>query len=80
MTKVTIYTSPTCHFCHMLTDWLKENNIEFEEKDVSKSEKYVKELMDKSHQMGVPVSVISGKDNETVIVGFDKEKLEKALK
>ena len=79
--KITVYSSPTCHFCDMLKDWLKENSIKFDEKDVSSSEEAVKELMNKSHQMGVPVSIIKDKNKkETIIVGFDPEKIKKALK
>ena len=36
MKHVTIYTSPTCHFCHQAMDYLKEKNVEFEAKDISK--------------------------------------------
>ena len=79
--KITVYSSPTCHFCDMLKDWLNEKNIKFEEKDVSSSEEAVKELMDKSKQMGVPVSIIRDKNGkETIVVGFDPEKIKKALK
>ncbi len=78
--KVVVYSSPMCHFCHLLEDWLTEKKIDFEKKDVSKDEAFVKELMSKSHQMGVPVTIITNKKGEeTIIVGFDQEKLKKAL-
>ena len=29
--KVVIYSTPTCHFCHMAKDFFKENNVPFED-------------------------------------------------
>ncbi len=76
MARVKVYSSPGCPFCQLAKEFLKEKNIEFEEIDVSKDEKAVKELVEKTGQMGVPVIEIDGE----IIIGFDKEKLEKALK
>ena len=38
MAKVTVYSTPTCPWCHKAKDFLKANNIEFEDKDVSSDE------------------------------------------
>jgi len=76
MPKVKIYTTPACPFCHLAKEFLKEKGIEFEEVDVSKDEKAAMEMIEKSGQMGVPVIEIDGE----IVVGFDKEKIEKLLK
>jgi len=55
--------------------FLKENNIPFEDIDVSADPVKGQEMIDKSGQMGVPVMDIDGK----IIVGFDKEQIRKAL-
>lgn len=73
--KVIVYTTPTCPYCHAAKDFLKENNIRFEEKDVSKDKKAAEEMIEKSGQMGVPVIEIGSK----VIVGFDRPEIKKAL-
>ena len=73
---VKVYSTPTCPYCHMAKDFLKKNNIEFEDDDVSKNQKAVKEMVEKSGQMGVPVIDISGK----IIIGFDQEAIKKELK
>jgi len=73
--KVTVYSTPTCPYCTMAKDFLKENKIEFEDVDVSNDQKRAQEMVEKSGQMGVPVIDVDGE----IIVGFDKEKLEKAL-
>ncbi|MCD4759501.1 NrdH-redoxin [archaeon] len=76
MKKVTMYSTVTCHFCHLAEDYFKENNIEVKIFDVGKDHDKAREMMEKSGQMGVPVILIG---NE-VIVGFDKPRIEEALK
>ncbi len=68
---VKVYTTPTCPYCYTLKEFLKENNINFEEVDVSKNEKAREEMIKKSGQMAAPVVDINGQ----IIVGFDKEKI-----
>lgn len=75
MAKVTIYTTPTCAFCKMTKALFKENNIQYEEKDVSIDRAAADEMIQKSNQMGVPVIDIDGK----ILVGFDKEGLSQLL-
>lgn len=73
--KVKIYSTPTCPFCMMAKKFLKENNIDFEDIDVSTDQAKAKEMVQKSGQMAVPVIDIDGE----IIVGFDKEKIRKTL-
>lgn len=76
MKKVTVYSTPTCHFCHMAKDFFKEKGVEFEDFDVSKDLEKRKEMLEKSGQMGVPVIVV---DNKEIIVGFNKPEIVKIL-
>jgi len=76
MPTVKVYSTPVCPYCQMAKDFLTENNIKFEEVDVSKNRDAAVEMVEKSGQMSVPVIII----DEEVIVGFDREKLRKALK
>jgi len=76
MKKVTIYSTPTCHFCNLAKDYFKENNIPFESFDVSTDREKQMEILDKTGQMGVPVIMI---DNE-IVIGFDKTRIEELLK
>jgi len=73
--NIIVYSTPTCPYCHMAKDFLRQNKIKFEEVDVSKDREKAKEMIEKSGQMGVPVIEIGGK----VIVGFDREAIKKAL-
>jgi len=75
MKKIRVYTTPTCPFCTMTKEFLKEKGIEFEDIDVSANREAAIELFEKSGQMAVPQIEINGK----IIVGFDKEAIEKEL-
>ena len=75
MPNVTIYSTPSCHFCHMAKDFFKANNIAYTEHDVASDLEQRKIMVEKSGQMGVPVILIG----EELIVGFDKPKIAKLL-
>lgn len=72
---VTIYTTQDCPWCHKAKEFFKENHIRFEEIDVGKSVRAAKQMIAKSGQQGVPVVEIG----KTILVGFDKSALRKAL-
>ena len=74
--KVKVYTTPTCPWCKKTKEFFKENNVEYEEIDVAGNQEAAKEMIDKSGQMGVPVIDIDGQ----LIVGYDIDKIKKALK
>ncbi|KKR43497.1 MAG: Glutaredoxin-like protein, YruB-family [Parcubacteria group bacterium GW2011_GWF1_40_6] len=71
MKNVTIYSTPTCHFCHLAKDYFKENNIAYTEYDVASNLEKRKEMVEKSGQMGVPVIIIG----DELTVGFDQPKI-----
>lgn len=72
---VKVYSTPTCPYCHRAKQFLKENNIEFEDIDISANQEKAQEMIQKSGQMGVPVLDIDGH----IIVGFDKTAIQGAL-
>jgi len=73
--KITIYTTPACPYCVIIKNFLKKNNIKFEEIDVSKDEKKKQEMIEKSGQMSVPVTEIDGK----VFAGYKLDEIKEAL-
>ena len=73
--KVKIYSTPACPWCLRVKDFLRENNIVFEEADVASDQAAAQEMIQKSGQMGVPVVDIDGE----IIVGFDKERIKSKL-
>ena len=62
-------------FCHRVQEFLAQKGVSFEEKDITKDEKYVDEL-DEMGYASTPVTIIDG---ETVL-GFDRRRLEDLLK
>ena len=75
MSKVTIYTTPSCVYCKMAKDFFSKNSVEYEEKNVA-TDVVARDLMiQKSGQMGVPVIEVYGK----IIIGFDQPRLKEAL-
>ena len=75
MSNVTIYTTPTCGYCHMAKQYLSEKQIPFEEKNVSLDHTAAEEMIRKSNQMGVPVIDVDGQ----IIIGFDQSRLAQLL-
>ncbi len=77
--KVTIYSTPSCPWCKREKQYLKEKGVKFEDVDVAADERKADELVEKSGQMAVPVTVIENGDTEDVIVGFNERKLNELL-
>ncbi|MFA5090536.1 MAG: glutaredoxin family protein [Candidatus Omnitrophota bacterium] len=73
--NVKVYSTPTCPWCIRTKQFLKENNIKFEDIDVASDQRAAQEMVEKSGQMGVPVLEIDG----DIVIGFDKEKIGKIL-
>jgi len=76
MSRIKVYSTPTCPYCVTLKQYLKEHDIEFEDIDVASDEKARNEMVEKSGQMGVPVVDIDGQ----IVIGFDREKIKDLLK
>ena len=76
MKKVEIYSTVSCHFCHMAKEFFVANNIAFTDYNVGTDTVKRAKMIEKSGQMGVPVIVIDDKD---VVIGFDRNGLTKLL-
>ncbi len=75
MKNVTIYSTPSCHFCNLAKAYFKENNVPYTEYDVAADLEKRKEMVDKSGQMGVPVIVIG----DEITVGFNQPEVAQML-
>ena len=73
--NVTIYSTPSCHFCHMAEDYFKENKVAYTEYNVASDLEKRKEMIEKSGQMGVPVIIIG----DELMVGFNEPLISKLL-
>jgi len=72
---VTIYSTPTCHFCHAAKEFFDANKVEYTDHNVATDLEKRKEMVQKSGQLGVPVITIG----DELIVGFDQERLKELL-
>lgn len=73
--KIKIYSTPSCVYCKMAKEFFNQNNIQFENVDVSANHEAAEEMIKKSGQMGVPVIEIDGQ----MVIGFDKERIVELL-
>jgi glutaredoxin-like YruB-family protein len=75
MKEVVIYSTPTCHFCQITKEFLKENDVAFTDYNVAEDQEKRAEMVEKSGQMGVPVIFIG----EEMIIGYDEAKIKQEL-
>jgi len=73
---VKIYTTPFCVYCKMAKDYFKKAGVEYVEFNVAADERAREEMVEKSHQLGVPVIDVDGQ----IFVGFNRIEIEKAIR
>lgn len=78
--KITMYSTNTCGYCHMLRDWFQSKGITFTEYKVDQNPIAAQHMINLSGQMGVPFTTIEKDNGEVVkILGFDRPKFEAIL-
>jgi glutaredoxin-like YruB-family protein len=75
MKNIKIYSTPTCAYCKLAKEYLKAKGIAYNEVNVAEDDAQLNEMIQKSGQTGVPVIDVDG----TILVGFNKKELEKAI-
>lgn len=73
---ITVYSTPWCAFCYAAKQYFDKLGVKYVDKDVEKDPAAANEAVSKSGQMGVPVIDIDG----TVIVGFDRARIDQTLR
>ena len=76
MAKVIVYTKDDCPWCVKVEDFLRQNNVQFEERNAQRNPAFAQESVSKSGGAAVPVTDVDG----TIILGFNVGKLKAALK
>ena len=74
--NVNVYSTSSCPYCVMVKDYLRQKNVNYSDYDVGNNQEKANEMVRISGQMGVPVLDING----SIIVGFNKVAIDKALK
>ena len=77
MSKVTIYTTPTCAYCHMAKDYFKSKGVEFEEINIAdpNNSDALRFVVQQSGQAATPFITVGEQD----ILGFDRTRIDAAL-
>ncbi|MFO1445723.1 glutaredoxin family protein [Bacillus sp. Bva_UNVM-123] len=75
MEKIIVYSQPDCPPCEIVKMFLTNYGFSFEVKDIKTNQKAKMELIQKYESYSTPTIVIG----ETVITGFNLEKLKEAL-
>lgn len=71
---IVVYTSNGCTYCEQVKTFLKEQGIEFEERNASIHNEYLDELK-KKKIYATPATFINGK----LVLGFQEKKFKKLL-
>jgi glutaredoxin 3 len=75
--KVTVYTSQFCKYCHLAKQYFKDNNIKYEEIDVTKNRVEAQKIMEEIKTLSIGLPII--KIDKNVVVGWNKGQVEKYL-
>jgi len=74
--KVTVYSTTWCGYCHQAKKYFDSIDVSYNDINVEEDQEAAEAMVKKTGQMGVPVIEIG----ETTLVGFDKPKIDEALK
>ena len=70
-----IYSTPTCPWCQKAKEFLRENNIAFQDLSVAGDQAARREVIAKTNKMTVPVVEIDGE----ITVGYNENWLRQKL-
>jgi glutaredoxin 3 len=74
--KIKVYATTTCPYCSMVADWLTSKKVTFEKILVDQDQKAAQEMVQKTGQMGVPVTEIEFTDRKSeFVIGFNQPQL-----
>ena len=73
--RVVVFSTPTCTWCRAVKQHLKKHQIKFKDIDVSRDERAARDMVRRTGQQGVPVTLI---DNRPII-GFNKDLINRLL-
>jgi len=70
---IIIYSTELCPYCGMAKKYMNNKGLEYIDKNVGNDKEALDEMVEKSGQTSVPVIDING----SIIVGFDREMIDK---
>lgn len=78
--NITIYTTNTCAYCHMVKKWLTHKNLPYQEINLDENPERQQDALEVSGQLAVPVTVVTKQDDsQEVVVGYNLARLASAI-
>lgn len=71
MNQITVYTTTTCPYCHMVKHFLKKQGLPFQEVNVQQNPAAGQRLVETTGQMGVPQTNVNGQ----WVIGYDPDRI-----
>lgn len=70
--NITVFSTSTCAYCPMVKKWLGQKGFNYNEVMLDDDPSRQQEMIEKSGQMAVPVTIIEKDDGtESVVVGYN---------
>jgi glutaredoxin 3 len=73
--KITVYTSPACHWCRVAKRYMESKGLPYREVDIIADKRGRQEMVRMTGQYGVPVIRVG----ERAMTGWDKAEFERLL-
>jgi glutaredoxin 3 len=73
--RITVYTSPSCHWCRVAKRYLEQRGLAYREVDIINNKRGRQEMARMTGQYGVPVIRVG----EHAMTGWDKAEFERLL-
>lgn len=73
--NVTVYTTPTCMYCHQLKRFLEKKEVEYEEINVFRDQEAARKVAQETGRMSVPITKI----DDHYVLGFAKDTITELL-
>lgn len=70
--NITVFSTSTCAYCPMVKKWLNIKGYQYDEVNLDQDATRQQEMIQKSGQMAVPVTIIEKDDGrESIVVGYN---------
>ncbi len=74
--RIVVFSTPSCGWCGKVKRYLRERGFKFKDVDISKDDKAAQDVMQRTGQTAVPVTLI----NNRPVIGFNRQEIDRLLK
>lgn len=77
--NISIYSTKTCPYCKREKEYLDGKGVKYTNIFVDEDDAKADEMIKKSGQYGVPVTVVEKDGKEEIVLGFDQKRLNEVI-